>query len=99
MGRVAYPWRAVPMLAPGIHRLPGRVQLCLRLVGSAALAALAAANTMVALDAARRPSFHVGPEWLAVGLCVLLVAMKRSLLVGLVLAAALITVLRAIGAA
>lgn len=99
MGLVTYPWRAVPLLVPGIHRLPARVQLYLRLVGPAALAALAAVNTMVALDAARHPSFNVGPEWLAVGLCIVLVALKRSLLVGLVLAAALIAGLRALGAA
>lgn len=99
MGVVTYPWRAVPLLVPGIHRLPDRVQLYLRLVGPAALAALAAVNTMVVLDAARRPSFQVGPEWLAVGLCVALVAMRRSLLVGLVLAAALIAALRYFGVA
>jgi len=97
MGLVTYPWRAIPLLAPGIHRLPSRVRDYLRLVGPAVLAALAAANTIVVLDAARRPSFHVGPEWLAVGLCVLVVAMRRSLLIGLLLAAGLIAVLRATG--
>lgn len=99
MGLVTYPWRAIPLLAPGIQRLPPRVWDYLRLVGPAVLAALAAANTMVILDAARRPSFHVGPEWLAVGLCVLVVAMRRSLLIGLLLAAGLIAVLRATGVA
>ena len=97
MGVVTYPWRAVPLLVPGINRLPERVQRYLRLVGPAALAALAAVNTMVILDLQRRPLFHVGWDWLAVGLCIALVAMKRSLLVGLVLAAALIAVLRAAG--
>jgi branched-subunit amino acid transport protein len=97
MGLVTYPWRAVPMLVPGVQRLPERVQLYLRLVGPAALAALAAVNTMVVLDDARHPVFTIGPEWIAVGLCVALVAMRRSLLVGLVLAAALIAVLRAVG--
>lgn len=97
MGLVTYPWRAVPLLAPGINRLPEGVQLYLRLVGPAALAALAAVNTMVVLDPDRHPSFYVGPEWLAVGLCVALVAMKRSLLVGLLLAAALVAALRALG--
>ena len=72
MGAATYPWRAVPLLAPGIHRLPAAIQLYLRLVG---------------------------PEWLAVGLCIGLVALRRSLLVGLVLAAALIAVLRAVGLA
>ena len=99
MGLATYPWRAIPLLTPGIHRLPARVRDYLRLVGPAVLAALAAANTMVVLDAARRPSFHVGPEWLAVGLCVLVVAMRRSLLIGLLLAAGLIAVLRAAGVA
>ena len=99
MGAATYPWRAVPLLAPGIHRLPAPIQLYLRLVGPAVLAALAAVDTMVVLDAVRRPTFHVGPEWLAVGLCIGLVALRRSLLVGLVLAAALIAVLRALGLA
>ena len=99
MGLVTYPWRAVPLLVPGINRLPDSVRLYLRLVGPAALAALAAVDTMVILDLRRHPMFYVGPEWLAVGLCLVLVAMKRSLLVGLVLAAALIAVLRALGTA
>jgi branched-subunit amino acid transport protein len=95
MGVVTYPWRAVPLLVTGINRLPEPVQLYLRLVGPAALASLAAVNTMVVLDPNRHSTFHFGPEWIAVGLCIALVAMKRSLLVGLVLAAALIAVLRA----
>lgn len=99
MGLVTYPWRAVPLLVPGIHRLPARLQDYLRLVGPAVLAALAAVDTMVVLDAVRHPSFHIGPEWLAVGLCVLVVALRRSLLIGLLLAAVLIAVLRALGIA
>lgn len=97
MGIATYPWRAVPLLAPGMHRLPARVRLYLRLVGPSVLAALAAVNTMVVIDGARHPSFHVGAEWLAVGICIAVVALRRSLLVGLVLAAALIAVLRAAG--
>ena len=97
MGVVTYPWRAVPLLAPGLHRLPEQVQLYLRLVGPAALAALAAVNTMVILDDKRHALFHIGPDWIAVGLCIALVAMRRSLLLGLVLAAALMAVLRATG--
>lgn len=97
MGLATYPWRAVPLLAPGMHRLPTRVRLYLRLVGPSVLAALAAVDTLVILDADRHPSFHVGAEWLAVGLCIVVVAARRSLLVGLVLAAALIAVLRATG--
>lgn len=97
MGLATYPWRAIPLLAPGMHRLPARVRLYLRLVGPSVLAALAAVDTMVIIDAARHPSFHVGAEWLAVGLCVAVVALRRSLLIGLVLAAALIAILRATG--
>ncbi len=97
MGLVTYPWRAVPLLVPGIHRLPERVQLYLRLVGPAALAGLAAVNTMVVLDDDRHGSLHIGAEWIAVALCIGLVAMRKSLLVGLVLAAVLIALLRATG--
>ena len=95
MGLVTYPFRAVPLLMSGFERLPERVRLYLRLVGPAVLAALAAVNTMVVPGADGRPAFHVGPEWIAVGLCIGIVAARRSLLIGLVLAAALMAVLRA----
>jgi branched-subunit amino acid transport protein len=97
MGLATYPWRAIPLLAPGMHRLPAPLRLYLRLVGPSVLAALAAVNTMVTIDAARHPTFHIGAEWLAVGLCVAVVALRRGLLLGLVLAAALIAILRATG--
>jgi branched-subunit amino acid transport protein len=99
MGLVTYPWRAVPLLVPGIHRLPARVQLYLRLVGPSVLASLAAVNTVVSLDAARHASFHVGWEWLAVAICIAIVAIRRNLLLGLVVAAGLIAILRAVGVA
>jgi len=99
MGLATYPWRAVPLLAPGMHRLPTRVQLYLRLVGPSVLAALAAVDTMVLLDAARHPSFHVGWEWLSVGLCIAVVAIRKNLFLGLILAAGLIALLRAAGVA
>ena len=95
MGLATYPFRAIPLLAPGFERLPARVRLYLRLVGPSVLAALAAVDTMVTIDAQRHPSFQVGPEWLAVGLCIAVVAARRSLLVGLVLAAGLIALIRA----
>ena len=99
MGLATYPFRAVPLLAPGFERLPERVRLYLRLVGPSVLAALAAVNTMVIRDAGRQPVFHVGPEWLAVGLCILIVGLRRNLLLGLVLAAGSIAGLRALGLA
>ena len=97
MGAVTYPWRAVPLLTPGMHRLPRPVQQYFRLVGPAILAALAAVNTFVVIDARRHPSAHVGIELLAVGLCVILVAARRGLLVGLVAAAVLAAGVRALG--
>ncbi|MBI3746602.1 MAG: AzlD domain-containing protein [Chloroflexi bacterium] len=99
MGAVTYPWRALPLLAPGMHRLPRVAQEYFRLVGPAVLAALAAVNTFVTIDARRHPSPHVGIEWLAVGLCVALVAARRPLLVGLVAAALVAAGARALGLA
>lgn len=99
MGAVTYPWRAAPLLVPGIHRLPLRAQEYVRLVGPAILAALAAVNTVISIDAARHPSLHVGIEWLAIVVCMLLVAARRGLLVGLVAAAAIVAATRAMGAA
>src|SRR4051794_29088227 len=99
MGLVTYPFRAVPLLAPGFERLPDRARLYLRLVGPSVLAALAAVNMMVVKNDAGQPVFRVGWEWLAVGLCIAVVGLRRSLLVGLVLAAGSIAVLRAAGVA
>ena len=99
MGAVTYPARAVPLLAPGMHRLPVRAQAYIRLVGPAVLAALAAVNLMIAADANRHPSFHFGIEWLAVGMCVVVVVARRGLLVGLVAAAAIAALARAAGIA
>lgn len=99
MGAVTYPARAIPLLVPGMHRLPARVQEYVRLVGPAVLATLAAVNTVVVVDAARRASFHVGIEWLAVGACVVIVGLRRGLLVGTVVAALIAAVARATGIA
>jgi branched-subunit amino acid transport protein len=99
MGLATYPWRAVPLLAPGMHRLPERIQTYLRFVGPSVLATLAAVNVMVPADAAGPAFFHVGWEWLAVGLCVTIVALRRNLFLGLVVAAGLMAVLRAAGLA
>jgi branched-subunit amino acid transport protein len=99
MGLVTYPFRAVPLLAPGFERLPDRARLYLRLVGPSVLAALAAVDTMVARSDDGHPFFHIGWEWLAVGVCIAVVGLRRSLLIGLVLAAGSIAVLRAAGVA
>jgi len=99
MGLATYPFRAVPLLAPGFERLPERARLYLRLVGPSVLAALAAVDTMVVKSEAGAPAFRIGWEWLAVGLCVAVVGLRRSLLIGLVLAAGSIALLRAAGVA
>lgn len=96
MGLATYPFRAIPLLMSGFERLPEGLRVYLRLVGPAVLAALAAVNTMVRRGESG-PAFQVGPEWLAVGMCVAVVAARRSLLIGLVLAAGLMAVLRAAG--
>jgi branched-subunit amino acid transport protein len=97
MGAVTYPWRALPFLAPGLDRLPPTMREYLRLVGPAMLATLAAVSVAVAVDANRTRTLHVGPEWLAVAACVAIVALKRGLLLGLIVAAGSLAVLRAIG--
>jgi branched-subunit amino acid transport protein len=94
MGLVTYPSRALPLLIPGMHRLPRRAQLYLRLVGPSVLAALAVVNVTVTLDAARHPSFYVGIEWLAVALCVGVVVWRKNLFLGLLAAVALLTIAR-----
>jgi branched-subunit amino acid transport protein len=98
MGVATYASRALPLLAPGFQRVPARAMLYLRLVGPSVLAALAAVNVLVA-KSADGPTFHVGWEWLSVALCVAVVGVRRSLFIGLVLAAATIAVLRASGVA
>jgi branched-subunit amino acid transport protein len=97
MGLVTYPSRALPLLAPGIERLPGVAMEYLRLVGPAVLAALAAVNVMVVTTDGGPPAFHVGIEWLAVAVCAALTAWRRNLLVGMVAAVVLVAAARALG--
>ena len=97
MALATYPWRAIPLLAPGIDRMPPLLLAYLRLVGPAVLAALAAASVAVHLGPGRVPSFHLGIDWLAVILCVAIVVRFRNLLAGLVVAAGLVALLRALG--
>jgi len=99
MALVTYPSRALPLLVPGIDRLPARALAYLRLVGPATLAALAAVNIMVVVDDTGQRTFHVGIEWIAVGVCVLLVAWRRTLLLGLVPAILIVVAARASGLA
>lgn len=96
MGAVTYPSRAVPLLAPGIERLPPFALAYLRLVGPAVLAALAAVNVMV-VPVDGRPAFHVGVEWLAVIAAVAITAWRGNLFLGLVAGVGLVAAARALG--
>lgn len=97
MGLVTYPSRALPLLAPGIERLPAAALEYLRLVGPAVLAALAAVNVMVITDPGGSPGFHVGVEWAAVAVCGALTAWRRNLFVGLIGGVVLVALFRATG--
>ncbi|MDO8485637.1 MAG: AzlD domain-containing protein [Candidatus Limnocylindrales bacterium] len=99
MGLVTYPSRALPMLAPGIERLPAAALEYLRLVGPAVLAALAAVNIMVVTTEGGTPTFHVGIEWAAVAVCAALTAWRRNLFIGLIGGVLLVAVARALGLA
>jgi branched-subunit amino acid transport protein len=97
MWAVTYPARALPMLAPGIERLPPAAVTYLRLAGPAALAALAAVNCLLTSD--KPPRLLIGIEPVAVAVCVLVVARTRLLLPGVTAAVAIVAVARAMGVA
>jgi len=99
MGIVTYPSRAVPLLAPGIERLPARALEYLRLLGPAVLAALAAVNALVLVGADGVPRLDVGIAVPAVLVCVTVVAWRRNLLLGLLLGVSMVAVARAAGLA
>jgi branched-subunit amino acid transport protein len=96
MAAVTYPFRAIPLFAPTKDRLPPVVQRYLRLVGPGILAALAAGNTAFAEDAAGRNSFHVGIEWIAVALAVVLIAWRGNVFIGILAAVILVAFGRAV---
>ena len=97
MWAVTYPARALPMLAPGIERLPPAAVAYLRLAGPAALAALDAVNCLLTSD--KPAHLLIGIEPMAVGVCVLVVARTRLLLPGVTAAVAIVAVARAMGVA
>lgn len=97
MWLTTYPSRALPMLAPGIERLPPRAIVYLRLSGPSALAALAAVNCLLTSD--KPPRLLLGIEPLAVAVCALMVWRTRRLLPGVAAAVVLVAVARAVGVA
>ena len=98
MGAATYPSRALPLLVPGIERLPPRALLYLRLVGPAVLASLAATNALVVTGGSGR-AFHPGIEAVGVLACMALVAWRRNLFAGLIAGVALVAVARLAGLA
>lgn len=96
MFAASYPSRALGLLWPGVERLPRPALDYLQLVGPAVLTALAAVNTMV-VEGDAGPTFHVGIEWLAVLACLGVTAWRRNLLVGLIVAVAIVAIARAAG--
>ena len=80
MAAVTYPTRAIPLLAPGIERLPPRALLYLRLVGPAVLSSLAAvrhpgdhesrtARGSCTSGSRRSGSFCASRSWSGAGTC------------------------------
>ncbi|OGO56376.1 MAG: hypothetical protein A2Z32_04415 [Chloroflexi bacterium RBG_16_69_14] len=97
MFAVTYPSRALGLLTPGLDRLPRAAFDYLQLVGPAVLAALAAVSVMVVVGDDDVPSFHVGIEWVAVFVCLAIVARRRNLFLGLVAAIVIVVVAREAG--
>jgi len=97
MFTVTYPSRALGLLTPGLDRLPKITFDYLQLVGPAVLAALAAVSVMVVVGADDVPSFHVGVEWVAVLVCLAIVARRRNLFLGLLTAVVIVVIARETG--
>ena len=94
MWLVTYPSRAVPLLAPGVERLPPWALLYLKLVGPAVLAAIAASQVLVVAGPGGEPVLQLGVEVLGVLLCLGIVWWRRNLLLGILAAVVLVAVLR-----
>ena len=100
MFAVTYPSRAVGILAPGMERLPKPALDYLQLVGPAVLAAIAAVTVLLLVDDdSGQTSLTVGIEAVAVLICLGVVAWRKNLLLGLVVAVLIVAVARAAGLA
>jgi branched-subunit amino acid transport protein len=99
MAAVTWPSRALPLLLPGIDRLPDAAHLYLRLIAPAVLASLAAVNALVIVDPDGAAQLHLGIEALAVLVAIGVVAWRRNLLLALVAAVVLAAVARGLGLA
>jgi branched-subunit amino acid transport protein len=96
MGAVTYPSRAVPLLAPGVERLPPIALEYLRLVGPGVLAALAAVNVVVVGTGGSAPTGPHPVEILAVLAAVVVVRWRHSVFLGIVVAVVIVALTRAL---
>lgn len=96
---VTYPSRALGILTPGLERLPRPALDYLQLVGPAVLAALAGVGVLVDVDASGHSTLQVGIEALAVVACLGIVAWRRNLLLGLLVAVTIVAIARFTGLA
>ena len=94
MGAVTYPWRAVPLLAPGFDRLPPLALEYLRLVGPAVLAALAAVAILVVTEASGAHRLQLGIELVAIVVGVAVVRWRRNVFLGILAAVLIVAVVR-----
>jgi branched-subunit amino acid transport protein len=94
MFAVTYPSRAIPLLTPGLERLPPKALTYLRLVGPAVLASLGITNTFVILADDGSRSFHLGIETVAIALAIGIVVWRRNLFLGLAVAVVLVALFR-----
>lgn len=85
-----YAARAMPLLAPGVDRLPAPLLTYLRLIGPAVLGSIAAANVFVGDGAVR-----FGPEAIAVIAGAAIGRWRNSLLVGMAASVAIVLLVRA----
>jgi branched-subunit amino acid transport protein len=85
-----YVARALPMLVPGIDRLPPVVLEYLRLIGPAVLGAIAAASVFV-----QDSALTVGPEAVAVFAGAAVGRWRSNLLLGMVVSVLVVLTLRA----
>ena len=99
MFAVTYPSRAARAAHAGPRPAAAVALDYLQLVGPAVLTALAAVSVMVVVGDDDVPAFHVGIEWVAVFVCLVIVARRRNLLLGLVAAVAIVAIARAAGLA
>ena len=89
-GLGTYAARALPMLVPGIDRLPPIFLEYLRLIGPAVLGAIAAASVFV-----QGGAFTIGPEAVAVFAGAAVGRWRGNLLLGMVVSVLVVLALRA----